>query len=77
MPPIIDKKKCIKCNKCASICPLDVYGLVKKGETPVVRFPEECWHCRACVMDCPVGAIELRYPIPSLMMSVKASNIMK
>ena len=77
MPPIIDKENCIKGSKCMSICPLDVYGPVKKGEFPVVRFPEECWHCRACVMDCPVGAIELRYPIPSLMMSMKAPEATK
>lgn len=72
MPPIIDKEKCIKCNKCASICPMDVYGPVKAGETPVVRFPDECWHCRACVLDCPAGAIDMRYPIPTLMMSMPA-----
>ena len=28
---------------------------------------KECWHCRACVIDCPVSAIEIRYPLPIMM----------
>ena len=57
MPPVIDKTKCISCTTCAQICPLDVYGPVVKGQIPEVLYPNECWHCRACEFDCPVGAI--------------------
>ena len=72
MPPVIDKNKCIGCNTCASICGMDVFGPVVPGEKPQVRYPEECWHCRACAIDCLVGAIELRYPLPMMLLHTKA-----
>lgn len=51
---------------------MDVFGPVVVGEKPQVRYPEECWHCRACVMDCPTGAIDIRYPLPYMMLNVEA-----
>ncbi|MCI8538402.1 MAG: ferredoxin family protein [Oscillospiraceae bacterium] len=69
MPPVIDQKKCTACNTCAQICCMNVFGPVTSREIPQVRYPEECWHCRACVMDCPVQAIELRYPLPMMMLA--------
>lgn len=69
MPPVINKSKCIACNTCAQICCMNVFGPVTPKEVPVVRYPEECWHCRACVMDCPAQAIELRYPLPMMMLA--------
>lgn len=65
MPPIIEKEKCVKCQRCVEICALDVFGAQEHASiTPVVRYPEECWHCRACVVECPSGAVSLRYPLP-------------
>ena len=69
MPPIINRSKCTACNTCAQICTMNVFGPVMPGRIPEVRFPEECWHCRACVMDCPVEAIDLRYPLPMMMLA--------
>lgn len=69
MPPIINKEKCTACNTCASVCTMNVFGPVTPGQVPVVRYPEECWHCRACVMDCPHGALDLRYPLPMMMLA--------
>ena len=63
MPPVIDRNLCIACNKCATICCMDVFGPPVPKAIPTVRYPEECWHCRACAMDCPTGAISLRYPL--------------
>ena len=74
MPPIVDRKKCVSCGVCASICCMNVFGPTGPGEVPVVRYPEECWHCRACVMDCPAEAIELRYPLPYMMLFRDASG---
>ena len=51
MPPKIKREVCIACGTCATICCMNV------------RYPDECWHCRACVMDCPTHAIEMRYPL--------------
>ena len=65
MPPVIDEEKCSGCGTCADICLQDVFFGSEKGEVPVVSYPEECWHCNACVLDCPVeGAIRLRIPLP-------------
>lgn len=69
MPPVIDQTKCIACNTCAQICCMNVFGPVTPKEIPQVRYPEECWHCRACVMDCPAQAIVLRYPLPMMMLA--------
>jgi len=67
MPPIINESKCIKCGVCVDICSEDVFFGSKKKEFPVITYPEECWHCNACVIDCPVeGAIKLRIPLPAM-----------
>lgn len=76
MPPVINKEKCQKCGLCAQICCMDVYGPAKAGVYPAVRYPEECWHCRACVMDCPVGAIDLRYPLPMMLLARTSPRIL-
>ncbi len=65
MPPVINKKVCASCAICADICPQDVFWGSERKQTPVVSYPEECWHCNACVLDCPKeGAIRLRIPSP-------------
>ena len=74
MPPIIRKEDCIGCGTCVQICCMDVFGPCEKGAVPKVRYPDECWHCRACVMDCPVGAITMRYPLSHMMLHVKIPN---
>ena len=67
MPPIIDDKKCTACGICVDMCPQDVFFDSKEGEIPVVAYPEECWHCDACVLECPVeGAVRLRIPLPAM-----------
>ncbi len=60
MPPTFGKT-CINCNKCVEICPGDI---LREGEdAPQVAFPDECWHCGACMMDCPVNAVKLNLPL--------------
>ena len=72
MPHIIDEEKCIGCRTCANVCTMDVFGPGEPKQVPQIRYPEECWHCRACVMDCPTGAIDIRYPLPYMMLNVEA-----
>jgi adenylylsulfate reductase subunit B len=39
----------------------------EKKKTPLVSYPQECWHCNACVLACPAeGAIRLRIPLPMM-----------
>ena len=72
MPPLIDKQKCIGCHTCVNVCSADVYGNQAPGtKIPVVKFPNECWACNACVIDCPVHAIRLRIPMPQTMVFIE------
>ncbi len=67
MPPIINKGRCSGCGVCVEVCSQDVFFGSKEGEIPVVSYPEECWHCNACVLECPVEeAIRLRIPLPTM-----------
>ena len=69
MPPVIDKNTCIRCGNCADVCPLEVFGWKPgKGELPQVRYPDECWHCNVCVLDCPANAITLRVPVSHMVL---------
>lgn len=77
MPPVIDQALCVKCGLCAQICPLDVIKVEKheqKGKQIVVKYPDECWHCRACAIDCPKQAIKLRYPLSHMMLHVEVNE---
>jgi NosR/NirI family transcriptional regulator, nitrous oxide reductase regulator len=51
-----DKKKCISCNVCTSVCHqgIDVMSFANKGEP--MQDPE-CVRCSACVQSCPTGVL--------------------
>jgi thioredoxin reductase/polyferredoxin len=51
-----DKKKCISCNVCTSVCHqgIDVMSFAARGEP--MRDPQ-CVRCSACVHDCPTGVL--------------------
>jgi len=51
-----DKKKCISCNVCTSVCHqgIDVMSFANRGEP--MRDPE-CVRCSACVSACPTGVL--------------------
>lgn len=51
-----DKKKCISCNVCTSVCHqgIDVMNFANKGAP--MRDPE-CVRCSACVHACPTGVL--------------------
>jgi len=69
MPPIINMDRCKKCGTCVEICSEDVFFGSKEKEVPVVSYPDDCWHCNACVLECPVeGAIRLRIPLPMMIL---------
>lgn len=76
MPPIIDKEKCIGCGLCAQICPCEVFDVDHQaGTVPVVLYPQECWHCNACVLDCPKKAVDLRFPLHYLVTTTDAETL--
>jgi thioredoxin reductase/ferredoxin len=54
---VADKKKCISCNVCTTVCHqgIDVMNFANKG-TPM-QDPE-CVRCSACVQSCPTGVLQ-------------------
>jgi NAD-dependent dihydropyrimidine dehydrogenase PreA subunit len=62
---VIEDELCTGCNMCVSVCRSGV--LVpnpKKGEPPIVLYPDECWFCGCCVDHCPkAGAIRVNHPL--------------
>ncbi len=54
---LADKKKCISCNVCTSVCHqgIDVMNFANKGKP--MQDPE-CVRCSACVQMCPTGVLQ-------------------
>jgi thioredoxin reductase/ferredoxin len=53
---VSDKKKCISCNVCTSVCHqgIDIMSFANKG-APMID--PECVRCSACVQSCPTGVL--------------------
>jgi thioredoxin reductase/ferredoxin len=53
---LADKKKCISCNVCTSVCHqgIDVMNFANKG---MPMADPECVRCSACVQSCPTGVL--------------------
>ncbi|MEQ8819917.1 MAG: NAD(P)-binding domain-containing protein [Sumerlaeia bacterium] len=51
-----DKKKCISCNVCTSVCHqgIDIMSFANKG---LPMEDPECVRCSACVQSCPTGVL--------------------
>ncbi len=51
-----DKKKCISCNVCTSVCHqgIDIMSFANKG---LGMQDPECVRCSACVQSCPTGTL--------------------
>ena len=54
---IPDKKKCISCNVCTSVCHqgIDIMSFANKG---LPMADPQCVRCSACVQGCPTGVLE-------------------
>lgn len=76
MPPVINRTKCTGCGTCANICNSHIFvHEPHKDKVPLIKFPDECWHCDSCVLDCPAGAIRLRMPLPYTLLHVRADTL--
>jgi thioredoxin reductase/polyferredoxin len=53
---VADKKKCISCNVCTSVCHqgIDIMNFANKG---LHMSDPECVRCSACVQSCPTGVL--------------------
>jgi polyferredoxin len=54
---VVEKKKCISCNACTSVCHqgIDIMNFANKGNH--MEDPE-CVRCSACVQTCPTGTLQ-------------------
>lgn len=54
---LADKKKCISCNVCTSVCHqgIDVMSFANKG---LPMADPQCVRCSACVQMCPTGVLQ-------------------
>lgn len=52
-----DKKKCISCNVCTSVCHqgIDIMSFANKG---LPMADPQCVRCSACVQSCPTGVLQ-------------------
>ena len=53
---LADKKRCISCNVCTSVCHqgIDVMNFANKG---LAMADPQCVRCSACVQSCPTGVL--------------------
>ncbi|GAU79787.1 ferredoxin family protein [Fusibacter sp. 3D3] len=62
--PIVINDDCIGCLRCVDSCPIDIFmPSSEQGGIPIVAYPDECWYCGACAMECPKNAITLTHPL--------------
>ncbi|NLB69646.1 MAG: 4Fe-4S binding protein [Lentisphaerae bacterium] len=54
MAHVIDKEKCIGCEACIDVCPVEA---IAKEDDKCVIDPEACVDCGACESVCPTEAI--------------------
>ncbi|MGE0430789.1 MAG: NAD(P)-binding domain-containing protein [Planctomycetota bacterium] len=54
---VAEKKKCISCNVCTSVCHqgIDVMNFANKG---IPMADPQCVRCSACVQSCPTGVLQ-------------------
>jgi NAD-dependent dihydropyrimidine dehydrogenase PreA subunit len=60
-----DPEICNGCNQCVEICRSDVLmPNPEKKKPPIVLYPDECWYCGVCVLECNrPGAITMLHPL--------------
>lgn len=54
----IDKKTCVGCKQCLSVCP---GSLIKMNEEKkaFIKYEKDCWGCCSCLKECKVKAISV------------------
>jgi NAD-dependent dihydropyrimidine dehydrogenase PreA subunit len=63
-----DLNKCIGCENCVNICPMDVFYFDAAAHKSVLAYPENCQSCGQCFVNCKGRALAIAnetfgYPI--------------
>lgn len=48
----VDLNKCIGCETCVNICPMDVFYFDQKAHKSVIAYPENGQSCGQCFLNC-------------------------
>lgn len=64
----VDLNKCIGCENCVNICPLDVFYFDVAAHKSILAYPENCQSCGQCYLNCQGRALGISndvfgYPI--------------
>lgn len=52
---------CIRCGVCVEFCPGHVLDSDPESR-PFERYPDSCWYCGVCGIECPEKCIEVIFP---------------
>ncbi len=55
----IDKDKCVCCETCVEVCPMDVFRINEDEAHSETRYPGDCQTCYTCELECPQNAIRV------------------
>jgi electron transport complex protein RnfB len=71
--PVVDEAKCVACNDCVEVCPLDLFSLepvshklwvacksLAEGDEALADCEVACTGCARCAADAPSGLIEIK-----------------
>ena len=53
----VDQNRCIGCEECVDVCPVEVFEMRKSKAVPVNA--EECLGCESCIVVCETRAITM------------------
>jgi NAD-dependent dihydropyrimidine dehydrogenase PreA subunit len=56
MIELVSEARCISCNKCVQICPMNVFGAADDAP-PIIARKEDCQTCFMCELYCPTDAL--------------------
>ncbi|MDY0161809.1 DUF362 domain-containing protein [Desulfobotulus sp.] len=56
--PLVDEEKCVGCEECVDVCPVDVFEMQGGKSVPVNA--DECLGCESCIEVCEPGAIVIQ-----------------
>ena len=69
----VDYEKCNGCNRCVEYCPEDV--LRNEDGKINMKYPDECWRCGVCSIECPQDAVRISPPVGNRIMAINNSDV--
>jgi NAD-dependent dihydropyrimidine dehydrogenase PreA subunit len=56
-----DLNKCIGCDSCHTVCPLDVFRFDYNEMKSIIAYPENCQNCGQCYINCQGQSLEMAW----------------